>query len=152
MRGLHPKPTQAQRRELSRYLAARTSPMLAAEGAVTIVEPRLVEVRVSLMLTIDSIEHSGEVARDAKQQITDLLDPTSGRLDKTGWRLGDLPTDADIAAKLDGADHLEEINRVEIVTAIDGKALVALQPVDLVTLAPEGINVRFATSNEEARA
>src|SRR5205085_1480825 len=98
MRGRHPKPTQAQRRELLRYLAARTSPMLAAQGAVIIVEPRLIEIRVRLTLTIISIEHSGEVARDAKQRIVDLLDPARGGLDQTGWRLGELPTDTDIAA------------------------------------------------------
>jgi hypothetical protein len=151
MRGQHPKPTPAQRRELLSYLAERTSPMLAARGAITIVDPNLVEIRVNLTLTINSIDQSGTVAGDAKARVIALLDAANGGEDHAGWQLGEVPTDTDISAALDGIADLEEVDDVKI-TRADDTPLAALGPADLVVLAPEGIRFDFQTSDEEVPA
>ena len=147
MNGRSPAPTEAQRRELARFLLERSSPTLAVEGALTIEGPRIVEIRVNLELTIVSIGDSGSVAKDARERISALLDPALGGWDGAGWPLGEFPAEADIAAKLDGITGLEEADRIEVVRA-DGGAN-AFGPGDLVRLAPEGVVIDFRTAGAE---
>jgi predicted phage baseplate assembly protein len=109
MRGRDPQPSGAVRRELLRYIGERVPPMLQERGAVTIAGPDIVWTRVHVRLAIADIDHSGAVGREAVTRIARLFDPVDGGVDGTGWRLGDTPTDMDLAAILDGVPDLEGI-------------------------------------------
>lgn len=144
MRGREPRPGQAVRRELRRYLAARTTPMLASPNAIEVREPEVIEVRFIFELTIDAVESSGAVAADAERRITALLDPAIGGIDETGWKLGEIPGDAEVAAALSTVPHLEEIRKIQVIDASTG-ATVSTVPRDaIVTLAENGVTAVFA--------
>jgi hypothetical protein len=113
MRGRQPRPSKAFLRGLRRDLEARTLPALAG-AALALVEPALISIRIRLTLTIDAIEWSGTVAARAQAAVEGLLDPASGGLTGTGWRLGEIPTDDDLAASLTGIEHLESVDGVTI--------------------------------------
>jgi hypothetical protein len=121
--------------------------MLSGHGALKISGPKQVLVSVGLLLAITAIEHSGSVAKEAVRRVEELLDPGAGGLDRTGWRLGEMPSKADIAAKLDGIKHLETIDDVSIqVVGKDGaltQRQTALGPTQLTRLAPDGVTVEF---------
>ena len=150
MRGRDPQPAGAVRRQLGRYLRSKTTPMLAAQGAMTIEGPAVVQVRITLDVAIDTLDSSGAVARDVEAAVRALLDPASGALDQSGWKLGEIPTDADIAAAIEDVAHLEEIHRVEVAEARTNARVPALRPHQLVTLAPEGVIVKMTTIEEGA--
>ena len=113
-------------------------------------------VRISLHLEIAAIEQSGTVAREVTTRLTALLDPAAGGLDESGWRLGDRLVEQDVAAALDGVPGLETIFSVRIEQQNpDGAAsplAAQLRPIDLLQLAPDGIEIEFALANSEAMA
>jgi predicted phage baseplate assembly protein len=140
MRGPHPIPGAAVRRALDAYLKAHASPALASGDALKVADPDIVEVRVELRLVIDAIEWSGTVARDVGRRMRELLDPATGGRDQRGWPFGAWPGDSEIAATLDGVAHLEGIDRVTVARTRGGPPS-ALTPLQLVTLAPDGVVV-----------
>ena len=86
MAGRRPEPSQNVRRELARYLGSKAVPMLAAHGGIVIERPTVVRIRVDLTLAIAQIEHSADVAPEARRRIATLLDPGLGGVDRTGWQ------------------------------------------------------------------
>jgi predicted phage baseplate assembly protein len=143
MRGREPRPGQAVRRELRRYLAARTTPMLASPQAIEVRGPAVLDVRFVLELTIDAVESSGAVAADAERRITALLDPAIGGIDETGWKLGEIPGEADLAAALSTVPHLEEIRKIRVIDASTGATLSTIPRDAIVTLAESGVTAVF---------
>jgi predicted phage baseplate assembly protein len=159
MRGREPRPSPGVQRELIRSLLRRASPMLAERGGITVVPPEVVTIRVRLSLTIASIEQSGYITKDVRRRIEDLLDPASGGLDETGWPLGSVPTETDIAAALLGGtpiDGLEEVDAVEVWVerAPDTleRAPDRLRSTALAVLAPNGVTVTYSLLPAEAMA
>jgi len=148
MRGADATPGAKDIRELRRYLVSVTTPMLAVESALDIVAPRIVRVHIDLTLAITSIESSGSVAKSATDCLVKFFDAGAGGLDKTGWRLGDVPSDTDIAAVLTGIKGVDAIDAIAI-TRIDGKPLTTLAPDQLVQLAPNGIVVNVVLAETE---
>jgi hypothetical protein len=152
VRGQNPQPTQAQWRELLRYLAERTSPSMAAPRAITKLPPRLVNIQVWLTLTVRSIEFSGEVDQWATKRIVSLLDPATGGLDNQGWPLGLLPTESDIAAAVDDIPNLEAIEGVTIMATFNSAAVQIVRPEDLPVTSPEDIRIEFQIADVEVGA
>ena len=154
MRGREPRPSPSVRRELTRYLLRLAPPTLAAPGALEIVAPRIVPTRVAVRLAIASIEHGGSVAREVAQRIAALLDPATGGLDRSGWRLGEPLSDLAVAATLDGIAHLEGIVGLRLFAARDdggyGPMPARLRPTELAALAPEGVAVEFEVEPTES--
>jgi hypothetical protein len=133
---------------MARYLAERTTPMLAVHGVLSPVAPTVVETRVELQLTVDDVEHTSSVEQEVRTRIEGLLDPASGGLDGTGWPLGATPTDTDIAAALDGVAHLFEIRDVRVVERETGARLTALSRGHLAVLAKDGFRFQFEVPKE----
>jgi predicted phage baseplate assembly protein len=153
MAGRDPVPPQRVRRELAEFLGERTVPMFAAHGAIVIDPPEPVYVRVDVTLAIERIEHSAGVAPEVTRRIAALLDAKSGGLDRTGWPLGETPTDTDVAAVLDDLTDLEEIRLVRILDAETDAPVAGLTRHQLATLAAEGVTFRFQlVDNEEVLA
>ena len=151
MRGRSSKPGRAVLRELRSYLLKQASPMVAAERALEITGPEEVPIRLDLGLTIDAIEASGAVAKGARLRLETWLDPAAGGRDGTGWLLGELPTDSEIAASLTGLEHLEAIETIAI-TRVDGRPLISLKPSQLARLAPDRRDARRCCLEQEAEA
>jgi hypothetical protein len=153
MRGAEPRPSSAVMRELARYLQERAAPSLAVRGALTIAGPTLRTMRVDLRLTVDAIENGGTVARAAADRIAALIDPASGGLDRTGWALGVLPSQGDVAAALADIEHLDGVDAVDFADATqDGETRSPprpLRPAELVTLARDGVRVVIAVTEQE---
>jgi hypothetical protein len=137
---------------LRRKLLEQALPMIAAGGALEIVGPEAVPVRIELRLTISAIEFSGPVANEAKARVESLLDPATGGHDGLGWWLGDVPSDTDIAAALAGIKHLESVDDIAILRADDRSRPGALTARQLVQLAPEGVVVNVAVEASEVFA
>jgi predicted phage baseplate assembly protein len=144
MRGRNPQPPQPVIRAIRRYLAERTTPMLAAQGAIDVRGPVVVDVRIALALTIDAVENSGAVAAEAQQRVAALLDPADGGIDKAGWRLGDVPAEADIAAVLADIPHLEEVREINVTIAATGALATAIAGDAIARLADNGVTTAFA--------
>jgi hypothetical protein len=147
MRGRSSKPGRAVIRELRSYLLKQASPMVAADHALEITGPEEVAIRIDLALTIDAIEASGAIAKEAGLRLEKWLDPAAGGRDGTGWALGDLPTDTEIAAALTGVAHVEAIETITI-ARVDGKPLAALKPSQLARLAPDGVTTEMLLEQE----
>lgn len=154
MRGRDRSPSRAVARELRRHLLARALPSLGEQGALEIAAPRIVPVRVRLLLAIADVEHSGAVEAEADRRLRELLDPAAGGLARTGWRLGAPLQETDIAAQLDGIEHLEGIEEVAVDVMRPDGTLAALPPIvapdQLVDLAT--LNVEFLVSAQESVA
>ena len=138
MHGQSSRPGRAVIRELRSYLLEHASPMMAADRALDIEGPEEIAIRIDLTLTLDAIEQSGAVAKEARQRLERWLDPGFGGRDKTGWMLGEAPTDSEIAAALTDIKHLEAIERITI-TRVDGLPLTTLKPSQLARLAADGV-------------
>lgn len=149
MRGRVALPGAATRRELKSYLLERALPSLGRKGALVVTGPIEVWVRVDLELVIDTIEASADVVQAARDRVAALLDAATGGLDHVGWALGAIPGDTDVAAALDGIDHLETLDK-SVVTRVDGAPLRPLKPSELVRLAPDGVTVRLLLPDTEA--
>lgn len=151
MRGRNPRPTKAQERELRRHLVERASP--GAADTLDIIAPDPVPLHVDLRLQVDALEHVGSVAKEAVRQIQAMLDPAEGGHDRSGWRLGDLPSDTDIAAVLVGIAHLESIEDIRLTTVnADGQLedlTRRLRPAELVQLVPDGVRIEFSAATLE---
>ena len=147
MRGRSSRPGRAVIRELRSYLLRQASPMVAADHALEITGPEEIAIRIDLALTIDTLEASGAVAKGARLRLETWLDPAAGGHDGTGWALGDVPTDAEIAAALSGLEHVEAIETITI-TRVDGKPLTALKPSQLARLAPDGVTATMLLEQE----
>jgi hypothetical protein len=152
MRGRDLQPPEQVRRELGRFLALKTTPMLAAHGAIDIAGPVEVQTYIDLQLAIDRVDSSGSVADEATTLIRRLFDPATGGLDASGWRLGDAPSASDVAAVLDGIKHLDEIRAVRVVNLDALTAMRTLGPKELATLTPEGIGFQLELSDLEVPA
>lgn len=139
-KGKDPRPNEAQCRELKRFLLEKSVPSLRAKDALVIERPRLVDLEVDLEITLDAIESSGVVTDEVKKRIQELLNPAKGNLDGTGWPLGELPTDADIAVQLDGVGHVEELRAI---VRIGDAKIPKLRPSDLGTITPQAIRIKF---------
>lgn len=146
MQGLEPLPSNAQRRALARFLAARTTPAIAAN--LRVVAPRLVSLRLRLALVITDLAAAGVVARDLGDRLTRLLDPASGGHDGGGWRFGETLTDTDLAVVLADLPHVLDLAAPAVIERVDGHpgALAADQ---LVRLAPSSIDLRFSVPTSE---
>jgi hypothetical protein len=156
MRGSDPRPPRAVQREIVPYLLKMAHPGLAEKGAVVVKPPELVTVRVSLRLAITSIEQSGAIARAVTTRIAELLDPATGGLDHSGWRLGEVIADEDVAAALDGVPDIDTILAIAIAQQQSDGTTAALPsrlgPADLLHLGPNGVEIEFALAESEAIA
>src|SRR5262249_28289305 len=112
MRGKTPLPSRATLRELRRGLIASAAPALAADGALDVVPPVQVPLRISAAVTVARIEASGVVAKEVVQRILELLDPAVGGFDGSGWPFGQLPGETDIAAAISGTSDLDGIDAI----------------------------------------
>ena len=153
-RGPDPVPSVATLRELKRSLLACTGPSLAAPGALEVDAPTPVRTRIDLTLSIATLDVAGKVASAVDKQVRALFDATSGDLDHGGWRLGRLPEDTDAAACLADVEGLEGIDAIQYrIVAADGTLAAlprSLRPDQLLTLAPNGVFIQFASSGTEA--
>jgi predicted phage baseplate assembly protein len=153
-RGLDPRPSSADRRAVRRYLLRRSPPAWALRGAIDVVPPRLVPIKVLVALTIDTIDVSGDVAKAAADAIKLLLDAELGGAGD-GWPLGELLTDAEVAARLVELAHVEEVNRIRLqAVSPDGKLTTLAPPAadQLLQLAADGVQVDLAVAESEVGA
>jgi len=114
MRGRDPQPTAAQRRELRRLLLAAGPVSLGAPGALQIGGPRVRRLRITVALTVASLDDAGGVAREVNERITALFDTATGDVDRDGWALGKDPSEDDIALALAGTPRLEGLGAVKL--------------------------------------
>jgi predicted phage baseplate assembly protein len=153
VRGANPTPSRELRRALRAHLLAAASPTLAAGDALRVDAPRLVTLHVELRVVADASMHSGSVARAVGERVRVLLDPATGGIEGAGWRLGEAPTEADVAAVLADVEHLERIDSVGFVRVTDDGVrtpLDALRADQLLTLAPDGVHVHVESAAEVA--
>lgn len=154
VRGRQPTPSKELLRELRRYLLARCSPSWSADGALRLTPATLVPLRVRLSLTIPRLEVSGRVARQVTAHIAALLDPASGGLDGGGWRIGEIPSEADIAACLQDVPELELIDAISLLSGEEGDEPLrsALRPTELLQLVSDGVLIDSTVSASEGVA
>ena len=118
MRGSNPAPSRAQQRELTRLMLTVTPVAFAAAQSLRIEGPAIRLLRVSLSLTVDTLDHAGAVAEDAKSEIEDSLNTLTGGRTGDGWPLGASPTADDIALALLDIDNLKSITNIGLVEVL----------------------------------
>ncbi|MGY4404079.1 hypothetical protein [Bradyrhizobium sp. USDA 3315] len=139
MRGSAPVPTNAARRELAAYLRERTPPEFSVPGALIVDKPVIVEGRISLRLIVSDLALGGSVTAEAIKRVLSLLDPAIGGLDSSGWPLGMIPDEADIAARLSGIENLVDVEKIEITLAAGNRRV--LRPTELFAVGADGVSV-----------
>lgn len=148
MRGSQPAASRAQKRELRNALLAAAPPALARKGALELFDPVLRPVSVRLVLATSSLDYSGQVADAATAAVRAMFDPATGAVDGAGWRLGEAPAAADIAACLLDLPHLDSIVEADLFeTGADGSlgpARTSLRPHELAVLG--GIDLHIVTT------
>jgi len=147
MRGMNPCPSIAELRAIKNALLECASPALAVSGVLLVQAPDLVEVTVRVTATVPDLSLGADVAREVITRIKALLDPASGGFDGTGWRLGDMLFDTEVAAALDGTPNLEDF-AVDISLAADAAA--PLKVNQLLVLSNNGVRVACQSSAAEA--
>ena len=107
------------------------------------VPPRLLPLRVAIMLEPDDPDRLIEMADAAEAALIDLFDPATGGFDKQGWPLGRLPVPGDVAAALEPVSGLGTVSDISLRRAdrrpaealpgsIPDDVLVRLDPNDIV--------------------
>lgn len=140
MRGAQALASRARKRELQRVLLAAAPPPLGCADAqgLALADPILRQLAVRLVLSTPSLDDSGQLADHATTAIRALLDPATGGFDGKGWRLGEAPAAADVAACLLDVPHLDSIIELELFETIaDGSSQPApatLRPDELFVL------------------
>lgn len=145
MTGRDPLPSNSDRREMRSTLLAAASPALAASGALTVEAPVPVAVAITLDATVADLAVGARVAAVVIDSLQALLDPATGGLDGLGWRLGDMLTETDVAARLRDVRDLE--NFTVAVSRADGRTA-PLNPNELLTAPPDGIRVTCQAAAE----
>jgi len=143
MRGRDPRPANADLRALQRFLLSVASPGVA----VAVTGPSLVDAVISVSAVTPDLSLGADVVDAAGKRLAALLDPTTGGFDGFGWRLGDMLTEADVAACLDGIANLEDFT-VTIAPAA-GVGL-PLGPDQLLHPSPGNVRVSCQSSETEA--
>lgn len=143
MSGPDPLPSARVRRELARYLRQQVAPDLAADGAIVVRPPALLRAFACLQVRIAGIDHTSAVKAECGRRIRQLLDPRTGGFDGLGWPLGTAPTEVDLAASLDGVEHLDELLSARLSLDIEAIQELRPQPWQLVQMAPDGVKVRL---------
>jgi hypothetical protein len=147
MQGETPSPSAVQVRELRSLLLTAAPAALGVNQALRIQGPDIRVLRVALLLTITDLDFSGEVARDAKQRVTDLFDAATGGIAKNGWQLGQNPDPSDIAYVLSTVDRLEGIERIDPIEIVsDGSERPwtgSLQRTELAVLSDDPVRINF---------
>lgn len=147
MRGVEPKPSQSQRRELRRMLLAAAPAALAAPGALRIEGPTVRRLRIQLQLRVSTLDVAGDLASHAKRTLQAFFDTDTGGEGHDGWALGASPREDDIAEALLDAPHLESIASITLseIDQMGGEQLwpQAIKASELAMLASDGIRIAF---------
>ncbi|MDE2448654.1 MAG: hypothetical protein KGO22_06770 [Gammaproteobacteria bacterium] len=147
MRGPNPAPSRAQRRELTRLMLTVTPVAFTAAQALTIEAPVIRRLRISLRLSVDTLDHAGAVAAAAESNIEAFLDTLTGGRTGDGWPLGTSPTADDVAlALLDIADlvSIEDISLAEaLADGAEGAWPATLQVYELAQLDSDALRFQF---------
>jgi hypothetical protein len=114
MGGKNPLPNAAQLRELRRLLLAAAPAALSAPKTLRVEPPKIRRLRISLKLTVESIDHTGELSAFVKAKLARFFDTATGGVDKDGWAVGLNPSGDDIAFALTDAPYLESIEEVTL--------------------------------------
>src|SRR5205807_147245 len=114
---------------------------LRAKGALTVVGPRLLPLEIKVSIEPDPGADFVTLEQDAKSRIAGLLNHVTGGFDGQGWRVGEAPRQADIAAVLQPLMETAVVS-VEAIGRKGPKSLPDELPVDvLVQAAPADVSV-----------
>lgn len=144
-KGPEPRPGQAMLRALERSIREAAGYGIARPGGVDLVAPRLLPLRVKLVLEPDDPDKYIEMADSAEAELVKLFDQAAGGMDGQGWPIGRAPAESDIAAALEPLGRfgtvsigaLERGDRHEpeaFPASIPGDMLVRLDPNDVVSV------------------
>lgn len=147
MRGPNPAPSRAQRRELTRLMLTVTPVAFTAAQALTIEAPVIRRLRISLRLSVDTLDHAGAVAADAQSNIEAFLDTLTGGRTGDGWPLGASPTAEDVTLALLDIAHLMSITDIGLtevlVDGTEGAWPATLQVNELAQLDSDALRFEF---------
>jgi hypothetical protein len=151
-----PYPSKAMLRALQLELTQNAAPAFSTPGAVQVVPPVIVPIRIDLSLTLSDATLIGTVSQNAIAAVRQLLDPGSGGFDSQGWPLGQLLDEADIAAALAGVADIDGVDSITI-DSVDSEGVsqplpATLDGTRLLQLAPDGVTVDFTVSTVESSA
>lgn len=149
MTGENPLPNEAQKRELRRYLLARTLTALAAPSALQIAGPALRCLRLDLTLQVTSLDRAGAVGKAVKDKLEAMFDTVKGGIAKNGWQLGANPGEDDIAFALYDISALSSIEQIKLLEIMpDGTELAwnnRVRPNELLVLDRDPVRIHFET-------
>ena len=101
-------------------------------------------------LLVPGLDVAGDVARSAKGRLAQLFDTATGGADQQGWRLGENPTEGDVAYALIDLPDLHSIEGVTLFE-LQGRRTerpwpASLNPDELAVLASDPVRIEFLTS------
>jgi hypothetical protein len=146
-RGPKPGPTAAMRRALGRYLQERSSAAYRRPGALSIVGPKEIEIGITLVLTVADLARAGSIAETVRSKINALLDTATGGLDKLGWPLGLMVSQADVSAAISEVDGVLEIGGLTIRRL--GESTAPIRANELIVLREKDLSIDCRQSEEE---
>jgi hypothetical protein len=140
-----PQPTRSQRGALQQYLVERAEPALGDVRRFRVDAPNIKPCRIELALTIDTLDRAGSVEQEARDAIAALLHWATGGVDGSGWALGAVPAEDDLAAALVDIDGVRGVGKIAVLNDDGQTAFPAQIGSDtLVVTAADGIHITFA--------
>jgi hypothetical protein len=107
-----------------------------------------------LSLSVDTLDHAGGVAADAKTRIEKFLDTLTGGRTGDGWPLGASPTTDDIALALLDENNLKSITDIGLAEVLadgtEGAWPATLKVNELVQLDADALRLQFASVEQFA--
>jgi hypothetical protein len=133
--GADAQPSSADLREWASAIRQVAGFGLARKGALEVVAPRLLPLAIELRLQPARPGDFAEATEQAKEAIKALFDPATGNHDGSGWPIGRLPDEQDLAAALTRVEPLALLTNARIERAdrdvIGERALPATIPADV---------------------
>lgn len=102
------------------YLISRMDPGIVKRKQFYVVAPKLVEIKVTAEVMIESFQEIFEVRRRVQERIKMFLDPMDGHFDGKGWDIGQFPAVMQIQNAIKEIPEIVQIRKVYMAVFISG--------------------------------
>lgn len=102
------------------YLAARMDAGIVRRKQFYVTGPKLVEVKVTAEVVIESFQDVFQVRRKIQERIETFLDPMKGHFDGKGWEIGQFPGAMQVQNAIKEIPEIVQIRKVYLVAFVSG--------------------------------
>ncbi len=110
------------RGRIEKFLKGKVPAGLIEQGRLHIVEPVMVEIRVSADVWVRDFDRIFRCRKEAEEALRRFLNPVDGNFDRRGWKIGTLPNRNQIDTVLRDMEDILDIRNLIIIGLVKGSA------------------------------